>query len=296
MKIKRIIVLIIVILVCLSIFSGCNITISDGQNNQEKETETDVKIEEMDGIYNWNENEKDNWDYDDDIIPEEFIYPVPEINPVMQNYDGFNIAEILIMSYEGENAGIEKINASILDGILQTYLQFIENQDEYSWIEIKSYPFTSDDYVQIVMTYAEYPIYGTDGEIWSYNFDVKRGVSVELGEVMDNLGFTEAMLTQKIQELYARDIREEDEFVTEAAAKGFLITGDSLYPVTKLLLKVSIQHPGADIWESFFSYIPQTDELLRLQSDLFDSNEPDKMDPPLWYERRMAYGGIELDD
>lgn len=223
-------------------------------------------------------------------------YIIPEITPVVQEYDGDNIAEILSMSYGGENAGIEQINASILGGVLEIYNQFTENRDEYSWIEIKSYPFSSEDYVQIVTTCADYPSYGTDGEIWSYNFDVKRGVWVELGAIMTELGFTDATLTQKIQEVYARDVREEDEIVTDVSAEGFLIVGDSANPVTKLLLKVSIQHPGADVWESFFSYTPQGEKLLRLQSEcLFDAGEMDKMDPPLWYERRLAYGGIEAE-
>ena len=299
---KRITTLIIGILICLSVFLGCKITVKDdapelnASSDEIINAETyqdDVIADNIADINNINNNI-----ITDGIVADSSIIDA-QINVFTQEYDGNNIAEILTMSSETENANIDRINGLILNDIQQPYNQFKANQDDYGWVEIKSYPFTSRDYLQIVTTYVEYPIYGTDGEIYSYNFSLTKGRYIELSEIMNDLGLTDAALTQKIQDLYARDVREEDESVIKVTAKGFLITAnydESPEPVTQLLLKVTIQHPGADSWESFFSYIPQTDELLRLQSDLFDSNEPDKMDPPLWYERRMAYGGIELDD
>ena len=55
----------------------------------------------------------------------------------------------------------------------------------HDWIEIKSYPFTYGDYLQIVTTSVVYPIYGTHGEMTSYNFSRKENTEPVFKSVLN---------------------------------------------------------------------------------------------------------------
>jgi hypothetical protein len=96
------------------------------------------------------------------------------ITMLEQDYNDGNIVEILAVSYnenatgleqyDGKNPEIDSLNNAICSSLLQKYNDYLESGYLEDWIMIKSYPFTSADYVQIVSTYALYPTYGSEGE------------------------------------------------------------------------------------------------------------------------------------
>ncbi|HWR56600.1 MAG TPA: hypothetical protein VN462_08825 [Negativicutes bacterium] len=222
-----------------------------------------------------------------------------EIGVMTQEYIGDNIAEILMINYDGSqpalarfggrNPEIESLNNAIKFGIQQRYNEFRESNRAGRSIEIKSYPFTSEDYLQIVMTSASYPSYGTDGSIWSYNFNKKDNEFMALADVLAELGLNERTLAQRVKNMYV----PEDSALTvgEVKATGFLISRGSSGPVTQLLLEVVLENSGAEPWKYFFSYTPALNELSRLNSKcLFDPYDMDQMEPPLSYQREAAGG------
>ncbi|HKM20836.1 MAG TPA: hypothetical protein VJZ01_02200, partial [Lachnospiraceae bacterium] len=202
-----------------------------------------------------------------------------------QEYTGNNIAEILMISYDGEeNTEIESFNNTINFGIQQIYYNFIESADSDSWIEIRSYPFSSDNYLQIVTTCCTYPNYGTDGDLYSYNFDLKENRFLSIDDILEDLQLDRDSIADTVRGLL------EDENNDGATAKdvnvaGFLIIQGPSDPLIQLLLQVELEAPGGDPWNSFFGYTPELGELLPLNSEcLFDPSDIDQMDPPLSYQ------------
>ncbi len=222
-----------------------------------------------------------------------------EIGVMTQEYIGRNVAEILMIYYDGgqpalakfgcKNPEIESLNNAIKLGIQHQYNEFMAKERDGSWIEIKSYPFSSEDYLQIVTTSATYPSYGTDGSMSSYNFAKKENKFMVLAEVMHGLGLNERTLAQRVKKLYVPEAPSQS--VGEVKATGFLIGRGPSGPVTQLLLEVVIVTPGAEPWKYFFSYTPVLNELIRLNSHcLFDPGDMDKMNPPLSYQLGAAEG------
>ena len=226
-----------------------------------------------------------------------------EIGVMTQEYIGDNIAEILMIKYDGgqpalerynwKNPEIETLNLTIKSGIQQLYNDFKNEMakagdDWYDWIEIKSYPFTSDDYLQIVMTSVTYPTYGTDGDMTSYNFSKKQNRYILLEEVMDDWGFTKEIIAQNVKKLYVPDSGQS--YIKEAVPTGFLFCRGT-DPYTVFLLEVTIDNPDAGEWKTFYAYEPgvisrQFDEFYQLNANcLFDPYDLDQMDPPLCYGR-----------
>ena len=237
-----------------------------------------------------------------------------EIGIMTQEYIGDNIAEILMIKYDGgqpeleqynwKNPEIEMINLTIKSGIQQEYNDFMNdranNPDWYDWIEIKSYPFTSDDYVQIVMTSVIYPTYGTDGDISSYNFSKKENRWITLDDAMDDYGLTNEIITQNVKELYEPEY--EGTYIKEVVAKGFLLCYGT-DPYTIFLLEITTDNPeAADEWKSFYAYEPsfftrELDEFYQLNSYcLFDPYDMDQMDPPLSYGQPKINGDLAFGD
>lgn len=219
------------------------------------------------------------------------------IGVMTQEYIGDNIAEILMINYDGSqpaltqfggrNPELESLNNAIKFGIQQRYNEFMANNRDGRWIEIKSYPFTGEDYLQIVMTSAVYPSYGTDGSMWSYNFDKKENEFMSLADVMAKLGLNERTLAQKVKNLYVPE--DSSLSVGEVKATGFLIGRGPSGPVTQLLLEVVIENSGAEPWKHFFSYTPALNELVQLNNKcLFDPYDMDQMEPPLYYQREAT--------
>lgn len=211
------------------------------------------------------------------------------IGMMTQEYIGGNIAEIPMIMYDGQqvafeeygfrNPEIEPINNVIKNGIQQEYNAFIESADAgVGTIEIRLYPFTTDDMLQVVVTHIQYPIYGTDGELFTVNFDKANNHAVYAEDIMAERGLTEDGIAERAAELY---IPESDGMsISNVAVKGFLKKGEDV----AFLLEADVENTEADTWKHFFTISPDYDELIQLNGEcLFDPALLDVMDPPLVY-------------
>jgi hypothetical protein len=151
-------------------------------------------------------------------------------------------------------------------------------------MEIRSYPFTSDDYLQIVTSSCTYPTYGTDGELYSYNFNLKENRFMSIDDVLQDLQIDRDSIRNTVRGL----VNKDGDACDDVNVAGFLITQGPSGSLTQLLLEVDVQAPGADPWNSFFAYTPKTGELVKLNNQcLFDPSDMDQMDPPLSYQTDM---------
>ena len=221
----------------------------------------------------------------------------PKIGVTLQRYDKDNIAEILGIYYDGKqtNPEIDAINRAIKTELKDLYDDFMSNyyEEDFSSIDIKSYPFTSDEYLQIVSTYAVSPSY-SEGHMKSYNYSKKEDRYITLADAMKHLGLTKDIIERKAKELYVPYAPDnpnefvEEEFIYKAEPVGFLIRQGEQGPYTTFLLEVSINSVYVSYMEPMlYAYIPQTNKLYYLNSCLFDPSEMDQsvynMERPLSY-------------
>ncbi|MCL1793248.1 MAG: hypothetical protein FWG34_05210 [Oscillospiraceae bacterium] len=284
-----------------------------GKPGETEKTEDETMIVENSEIVRFTQNETETEaTKGDELVLASIDNSETKIGIMTQEYIGDNIAEILMIKYDGnqpaleqynwKNPEIETINLAIKSEVQQVYDDFMNEMakfgdDWFDWIEIKSYPFTSDDYLQIVMTYAAYPIYGTDGEMTSYNFSKKENRYVTLEEAMGEFGLDEKTIAQNAKALYIP--RSGSDYIEEIKTVGFLFCRGT-DPYTIFLLEVTIETPGAGEWKSFYAYEPnilsrQLDEFYELSSYcLFDPYDMDQMDPPLCYGRENTDESLNL--
>lgn len=274
-----------------------NISASDNSRTSEVEGNDETDISEVLTEETEETKETDFPDVTDSAVDNSQT----EISVMTQEYEGDNIAEILMIRYDGQqpvfeqynwkNPEIEALDLTIKSGIQQIYNDFMNDRGE-SWIEIKSYPFTSDDWLQIVTTWNIYPTYGTDGDMESYNFNKKQNRYVTVDDAMNDFGLTKDVIAQKAKELYVPDYPSK--YIKEIEPKGFLICQGAEGPYTMFLLEVLTDNPDAGEWKNFFAYIPQLNEFYQLNGNcLFDPYDMDQMDPPLSYQSYQKLSGNE---
>ncbi len=209
---------------------------------------------------------------------------------ITQEYDGDNIAEIPYFEYDGaQNPELDSINRSFNQGLQMMYEDFMADRDEeVEWIEIRSYPFTSENCLQVVVTWCNYPTYGTDGHMESVNYDIKNNKWLTLADTLAGLGLSEPdKLLSEVSSHFKPD--SPGQSVGAADATGFLIREDG---TVDLLLEITVvpsdtdYAAGADSWKCFYLFTPKSGELRALGGrTLFDPSEPDQMDPPLSYQK-----------
>jgi hypothetical protein len=203
-----------------------------------------------------------------------------------QEYKGDSIAEIPYFNYDGsKNPTIDSMNSLVVHGIGKTYDDFINSDHGYNWIEIKSYPFTSDDYIQVVVTHIVYPTYGTDGNLFSINYDKNTNSFITTSVAMDQLGMTQDQLLHNVGDLFKPDSSRES--IQDVKLAGFLYVKGKSEEIIELLLEITVDNLDANTWKSFYSYIPEYNELTKMMNTecLFDPYDMDQMDPPLTYQK-----------
>ena len=201
-----------------------------------------------------------------------------------QEYEGDNIVEIPYFEYDGErNDTIESINRAYHQGLRRQYAEFADNAVKGEFIEIRSYPFTSKDYLQVVTTYCAYPVYGTDGDLSSVNYDVANNSWMTVGDAMKRVGLDNGKLLYKVSRLFEPEF--DGQAIDEVKAAGFLLQDGAEEKFIRLLLEITTVSADGDRQKSFYSYIPAFKELYRMNANcLFDPFEPDQAEPPLAYQ------------
>jgi hypothetical protein len=213
--------------------------------------------------------------------------PNVKITFTTQKYEGDNIVEIPYFEYGGaQSAALESINRAYNQGLQQWYTDFTENAAQGEFVEIRSYPFTSRDYLQVVTTYCTFPTYGTDGDLESVNYDIANDEWITLDDAMESAGLDNETLSQNVSQLFEPEF--EGQVLEDIRAAGFLIYNDggAAGEYVQFLLEITTANEDGDPWKAFYSYHPAFDDLFRMNGQcLFDPFDPDQADPPLAYQR-----------
>lgn len=163
--------------------------------------------------------------------------------------EGDTVVQIPKFVAEGSNPAVDTLNAEIQKNQGEVYGEWKDSQDSVRDLEIKSYLFTSEDYVQAVVTQLELPTYGTQGDVFSYHYDVKEQKTVALADALAKLNLTEDDVLTQFQAAY----RPESSVGTidKAEIQGFRILGDSL----ECYLKVYFVNPNVSGEEGQYNQI-----------------------------------------
>ena len=299
-KINRFFPLIISLVLALGITTACS-TIGSAIDQETTDT---TKLESVKPTESIIPDKPDDIDEPDNnlVIDNSGV----SITMLEQDYNDGNIVEILAVSYDenatgleqydGKNPEIDSLNNAICSSLLQKYNDYLESGYLEDWIMIKSYPFTSADYVQIVSTYALYPTYGSEGEVYSYNFDMKNNRFISVEDVLSELSTNESAIFGEVNELIKQEFDDGSE-ASEVTIGGFLIQGNEEDKHVQLLLDVEIIHPSGDAESRLYSYMPQFGELIKLNPEcLFDPVDMDQMNPPLSYQSDFEQADIPDND
>jgi hypothetical protein len=220
-----------------------------------------------------------------------------KISPLEQKYEGDSIVEILGLNNSSEDPGpgaavggeIDAINGNIR-ATLQGALDKTSGSD--SWADIRSYPFTSADYLQIVTTSVIYPTYGTEGDVFSWVFARNTNTWIKPEGVYAEAGLAGDALVKAVSEAFVPDSPAESVAAVEPSAFRYVHGDDGWFP--EFLIKVTVANQGAEPWDGLYSYRPDAADgqtLTKLNAScLFDQAEMDVMDPPLMYAQGSCEG------
>ena len=206
----------------------------------------------------------------------------PEVYLEMQtqDYKGDFIVEIPRIA-GGSNEAVGEINEA-LDALKERYKAFGKDGRQYLWIECKTYPTTTERYINIVMTWIEFPNYGTDGEVFSFNYDRETGKSVTLEEAMEERGVTVGMLEAALNETMAEGIP-----VSGVAPAAFRLYGDSID--VYFTADVDFASHGAP-WRTIYTYSGKDGKAREYNNFVLGNpHELDKMEPPLYYGQNIDH-------
>jgi hypothetical protein len=221
------------------------------------------------------------------------------IVPREQVYDGGHIIEVLQLAYDGQqpalaatdgrNPVIDEINDNIEATV---YGDYDTASGPDSWADIRSYPFTSAEYLQIVTTGIVYPTYGTEGNVQSWVFDRQANVWVQPEQVYAEAGLVGDALTEAVTAAFVPDSDAESVSGVEPSGFRYVQGPDGWIP--EFLLKITVANAQAEPWDGLFAYQPADaagPALIKLNAEcLFDPADMDTMDRPLMYARG---GGAE---
>ena len=216
------------------------------------------------------------------------------VDMMEQNYERENIVEIPMIMYDGQqptlaeyggkNPEIEMLNNDIKANLMLPYNDFEDSDDKDSWIQIRTYPITNNQMIQLIISNMLCPNYGTDGDIVSYNFDKTKNEWVGLDTVFEQLGISRNTIETGAKNAFVPEY--EGEYVDNVEVQGFrYINGDSV----DFFLKIFVINPDADPWNGLYrySYTPKSQTLNKLNMEQpFNVSELDVMNPPLYYGRK----------
>lgn len=220
-----------------------------------------------------------------------FIDAGAYVNMMLQEYEGKNIAEIPMISYDGaalaetgfKNPEIEMINLTIKSGILQEYYEFMDLDADMEWIEIKTYPFSTETGIDIVMSKAIYPSYADPGEIWSYNYDKEKDIFVTLDDQLAERGLNAEDLMSYIADQFP--LSRDGGAIDRIELTGYChLNGE-------MVVLVQVYEAGSDddiLHKQLLTYNVDSGSLNEMYDGsrcLFDPAALDVMDPPLSYAR-----------
>ncbi|MCR5301542.1 MAG: hypothetical protein K6E49_03780 [Lachnospiraceae bacterium] len=185
------------------------------------------------------------------------------------------VEEVLeFSSFKEHVPGLNDLNKRITEEIIPVA---DEELDEVSWHEIKSYPITTEDHVQIATTYITYPNYGTDPDVACFIFDKKKKRAMVMNDVLEMCALNEFALTARVRGLWNP---EGDETLTDLTYRGFIIRRDGSADIFYML---DIHNPEAGDYRRIGAYNSKAKKLRYPfdEGDLLPEDETDQMKPAL---------------
>jgi hypothetical protein len=206
----------------------------------------------------------------------------------MFSYDG---AQPAFDATDHKNPTLEEINLSIREELIDPLNAIPDESDD--WMEIRSYPFTSQDYLQVVSTMSVYPNYADDGDVFSWVFHRQTNEWIQAEDVYASAGLTGDALLVAVRDTFKPE--NEGETVTSVEPAAFMYHIDSAGTIVPVfLLEIVVDNPDSEPWRGLFGYAQVNDEAVLEHFDrgaLFDPSEPDETDPPLAYARDSEDNG-----
>ena len=209
------------------------------------------------------------------------IEGMPFLVPVMQvyGYDAYDmddpkhaqVEEVLYYgSFKEHVPGVDEINARISHEILEYANAPV---DESSWHEVCSYPLTTDQYVQVAITFATYPQDTAGPDIRCYNYDKKKTRAMDINDALELIESSEEALMSRIGQLAGGG--------SSADIKGFIVRRDGSVDFFCM-----IRDEGTE--KKLAAYNSGADELRVISDgeDVLPEDETDDMKPELTHGRK----------
>ena len=159
------------------------------------------------------------------------------------------IFEIPIFISNMANSELEKLNIKV-STLLDYYTGDYEGySDEDTW-NIISYPISNSNYLQVITTAISYPNYGTDGEVYSFNYDINNKKMMTLSDVYNYDKKSKDEIISKIKTLYSKSKIYDGSSLKKIDINGFLIIDDSV----RYFVTIYENSPGIGYTDSIYTY------------------------------------------
>ena len=212
---------------------------------------------------------------------------IPYITFVKQLYgkDSFDVEDAQYNSIEEIPWFTSNKNLSLVDRINDRIREELLNlsdsiDPEVEWVEIKSYPVTGSEYIQVLVSYNIYPCYGTCGDITSYNYCVDKNSLFDIKKALIMAEISEEDLYAKASEGDYGEYGENAQY-KESQCQGFFILDDGSID---FYLKVFFDSTtGGEPFDIIASINSKTNAIKTygIDDDLLDDKQVDVMVPPL---------------
>ena len=168
-----------------------------------------------------------------------------EIDWLALKFDGDWIVEIPYV-YGPDNDAIEAINED-LQAMYDYYVQF-EKDTDGGWLDWRADIYLDESYLQIVMLCNEYPTYGTDGDIYSWNYNIAQEELEDFDDAIEKLDFDIERVMSAIEEVNTDGTINWD----ESYIHGFRYVDEWM---AVFYISALVENPDADDWARLFTVI-----------------------------------------
>lgn len=144
---------------------------------------------------------------------ERWAGPAPSVEfPLLEFHTGEDgrpddcAVELPLLEYwsamDPENPDLSPVNGP-LEKLRREWESFRDSAEHENggWWEVRSYPYSNRDWVQVVVHTASYPAYADQGRLLSANFDRKTGKAVTVGEALERFSLTPEALGERLSAL-----------------------------------------------------------------------------------------------
>lgn len=169
---------------------------------------------------------------------------VPDLALTVEVVQEDSVVQIPEFVTQDNNPAVNTLNAKIKENHLKLYEEWKNHPDGIRQLEIKTYSVKTEPYVQAVVTQLEFPTYGTQGDVFSYNYDIKQEKVLTLDDALAQFNTTrEEVLAIPVWNL------PNGTTVERAELQGFLIQNGKL----DCYAKVFFTSPNSELYSMIYT-------------------------------------------